>query len=81
LILSRYGEKIDAQVSKNQIALLMGVSFFKTLHAFLYSSMCSLNPRKYFRFLQSLCTDGKVVSSSTKHISAKQNPPSVLCLV
>jgi hypothetical protein len=37
LILSRYGEKIDAQISKNQIPLPMSISFFKTLHAFLYS--------------------------------------------
>ncbi len=51
VILNRCGEKIDAQISKNQITLPMGISFFKTLHAFLYSSMCSLNPRKYFSFL------------------------------
>jgi hypothetical protein len=52
VILSRYGEKVDAQISKNQIPLPMGISFFKKLHAFLYSSMCSLNPRKkYFSFL------------------------------
>jgi hypothetical protein len=51
VILSRYGEQIDAQISKNQIPMLMGISLFKTFHAFLYSSMCSLNPRKYFSFL------------------------------